>query len=144
MTGDWAAVARAINQRMAELDIGQTELIKRSRLAKQTVSEIQNDSRRRNRSPRTLEAISTALGWNPGYLAAVLEGRTPPAPDEPHARSADDITGRLDVIEYRLDAVVEQLRQEVEASLDERFGDLKKEILAGFQQIVVRLRQSGR
>ena len=34
---DWAAVARAINQRMAELDLSQRELIARSQVSKATV-----------------------------------------------------------------------------------------------------------
>lgn len=144
MAADWDAVATAINQRMKELAIDQMELIKRSRLAKQTVSEIQNNSKQRNRSPRTLEDMSAALDWHRGYLAAVLDGRIPPAPDEPHVRSADDIAGRLDVLEHRLNAMSDQVRKEVDASLDEHFAEFRKEMLVAIQQIAIRMRQTGR
>jgi hypothetical protein len=142
VTGDWVAVATAINQRMAELDRGQGEVIERSRLAKATVGEIQNNTKQRRRSPRTLEALSRALDWHPGHLAAVLAGRTPPKVGEPYVRSADDIPGRLDVIEYRLDEVAENARgiKAVEA----RLSGFSEEIEAAVERTILRLQKPGR
>jgi transcriptional regulator with XRE-family HTH domain len=97
---DWSAVAQAISNRMAELGISQRELIERSHLSKAIVREIQHDVVRRRRSARTLEALSTALDWHPGYLAAVLAARHPPRIGEPVVRSDDDIAGRLAVVEH--------------------------------------------
>jgi transcriptional regulator with XRE-family HTH domain len=109
MAEDWAAVARAIEERMAELGLNQRELIERSRVSKATVMEIRRNSAERRRSTRTLEALSAALEWHPQYLNALLQGRRIPAIGEPVIRSGDDIQGRLAVIEYRLDQIATQL-----------------------------------
>ena len=85
MAEDWSAVAQAINARMAELGISQRELIARSHVSKAIVREIQHDVVRRRRSARTLEALSIALDWHPGHLAAVLAERHPPQPGEPRS-----------------------------------------------------------
>jgi hypothetical protein len=102
VTEDWMAVARAIGQRMTELDINQRELIERSRVSKATVGELYHNSAQRRRSARTLEALSMALEWHPRHLAAVLKGQRAPDIDEPMSRSDDDVPGRLAAIEYRL------------------------------------------
>jgi DNA-binding Xre family transcriptional regulator len=91
VTEDWAAVARAINQRMAELSLSQRELTQRSHVSKATVREIQHDTVRRRRSSRTLEALSLALDWHPGHLSAVLSGRRPPRAGDPVFRAEDDV-----------------------------------------------------
>lgn len=109
MAEDWAAVARAIDERMSELGINQRELIERSQVSKATVMEIRRNSAERKRSTRTLEALSTALEWHPQHLAALLQGRRVPTIDEPVSRSDDDIQGRLAVIEHRLSQIVTQL-----------------------------------
>ena len=143
MTGDWTAVASAINQRMTELGLSQGEVIKRSGLAKQTVSDIQNNTIQRNRSRRTLEALSGALDWHLDHLAAVLEGRTPPEVGMPYTRSTNDIPKRFDILEHRLDRMRDELK-EADAAREERFDEFKKEILGAVQQIMLRLRQPGR
>lgn len=140
--GDWAAVATAINQRMTELERKQGEVVERSGLVKQTVSEIQNNTMQRRRSPRTLEALSRALDWHPGHLAAVLEGRTPPKVGEPFVRSADDIAGRLDVIEYRLNEIATQARG-IKA-VETRLSGFSEEIEAAVERTFLRLRKPGR
>ena len=122
MTEDWAAVARAINQRSAELGLSQRELIKRSDVSKAIVSEIQNNTVQRRRSARTLEALSLALDWHPGHLAAVLAGRRPPELGEPTVRSDDDVPARLAVIEYRL-AEISQRLDDLSANFTAVFGD---------------------
>jgi hypothetical protein len=106
---DWSAVAQAINQRMAELGLTQAELVKRSHLSKAIVREVQHNVVQRRRSSRTLEAISIALEWHPGHLAAVLSRRWPPRRGEPHVRSDDDICGRLAVIEHYLRELAEKV-----------------------------------
>lgn len=102
MSEDWSVVAEAISNRMTELGVSQRELIERSHLSKAIVREIQHNVVQRRRSARTLEALSTALDWHPGYLAAVLAERRPPQLGEPFVRSDEDVTGRLSVIEHYL------------------------------------------
>ncbi len=111
MTQDWSAVARVINQRMAELGLRQRELIERSRVSKAAVHEIQHNTVQRRRSARTLEALSSALAWHPQHLAAVLAGRTPPRIGDPIDFSDNDVPTRLAAIESRLRDIAEQLDQ---------------------------------
>ncbi len=118
---DWSAVAQAINERMTELGISQTELVKRSHLSKAIVREVQHNVVQRRRSARTLEALSIALEWHPGHLAAVLFSRRPPRPGEPQIRSDDDISGRLAVIEHYLRELADKVSgiAEISRQLDE-------------------------
>ena len=109
MSEDWAAVANAISQRMTELGINQAELIERSQVSKATVGELYRNSAQRRRSARTLEALSTALGWHPRHLVAVLRGQRVPDIGEPVSRSDDDVPGRLAAIEYRLTQIETRL-----------------------------------
>ena len=73
---NWAAVARAISDRVRELGWRQRELAERSHVSVAVVREIQRHTVERRRSPRTLEALSRALGWEPEYLHRVLKGRS--------------------------------------------------------------------
>lgn len=109
MSGDWAAVAQAINQRMTELDRSQRELTERSGVSKAIVGELRNNTAQRKRSRRTLEALSVALDWHPGHLSAVLAGHLPPQPGEPEIRNENDIPGRLAVVEHQLREIRRQL-----------------------------------
>lgn len=109
MSGDWAAVAKAINQRLAELGLSQRELIERSQVSKAVVGEIQHNTVQRRRSSRTLVALSLALDLHPDHLTAVLEGRRPPLAGEPAPRSHDDVPGRLSVIEHQLREITDRL-----------------------------------
>ena len=106
---DWAAVSRAINQRMDELGLNQRELIERSQVSRATVGEIRRNEAQRRRSNRTMEALSIALDWHPQHLAAVLQGRRTPQVGEPVARSDDDLPGRLAAIEYMLQQIAKKL-----------------------------------
>jgi|SRR5882757_2688454 len=120
MTEDWAAVAKAINRRMIELDLRQPELIERSGLSKATVYEVKYNVTQRQRNARTLEALSVALEWHPHHLTAVLEHRTPPKVGNPvvtFIRSAHDVPGRLATIERLLRENSDQLAH-IEAILD--------------------------
>jgi ribosome-binding protein aMBF1 (putative translation factor) len=60
---NWAAVAQAISGRVRELGWRQRELAERSHVSVAVVREIQRHTVERRRSPRTLEALSVALGW---------------------------------------------------------------------------------
>jgi transcriptional regulator with XRE-family HTH domain len=110
VTEDWAAVARAINQRMAELGMRQIDLVERSRVSKAIVGEIVRNSVRRRRSARTLESLSTALSWHPQHLQAVLHGRRPPAVGEPMYRfDGDDVPAQLADMQHQLREIAERL-----------------------------------
>lgn len=110
MTDDWAAVARAIKQRAAELGLRQRDLIERSHLSKAIVGEITRNAIQRRRSARTLESLSLALDWHPQHLTAILRGRRPPAVGEPVYRFDDeDVTARLAAIENHLHEIAERL-----------------------------------
>lgn len=106
MTDDWAAVATAINQRVAELGLRQHELAERSGVSQAIVREIQRDTVRRRRGARTLEALSVGLDWHPEHLTAVLGGHTPPQASEP---PSTDVPSRLAAIERTLRAITRQL-----------------------------------
>jgi hypothetical protein len=71
---NWAAVARAISGRVREFGWRQRELAERSHVSVAVVREIQRHTVERRRSPRTLEVLSVALGWEPEYLHRVLKG----------------------------------------------------------------------
>jgi len=69
-----------------------------------TVREIQRHSIERRRSPRTLQSLSSALGWPAGHLAAVLDGRMQAEP-----ASRDNVLSRLDRVERQLDDITGRL-----------------------------------
>jgi transcriptional regulator with XRE-family HTH domain len=138
---DWAGVARAISQRMAELDLSQRQLIERSRVSKATVGELVRNSAQRRRSTRTLEALSTALGWHPTHLHAVLTGRRIPDAGEPH-HADDDIPGRLASIEKMLAEITARL-----SAVDEfngRLDDIRADVKTAIQLISGNHRNGGR
>jgi transcriptional regulator with XRE-family HTH domain len=108
VTEDWAAVARAITQRVSELGLRQRELAERSHVSQAIVRELQHNVVQRRRSARTLEALSLALDWHPEHLSAVLAGRTPPEVGEPRS-SEDDVPARLTAIEDQLRQITRQL-----------------------------------
>ena len=98
---NWAAVARAISGRVRELGWRQRELAERSHVSVAVVREIQRHTVERRRSPRTLEALSVALGWEPEYLHQILKGRSRQA----RRHAAPDLAAvwsRLDSFDVRL------------------------------------------
>lgn len=109
MSEDWAAVAKAINERVTELGWKQRELAERSQVSQAIVREIQNHTVERKRSDRTLEALSVALGLHPQHLSALLHGRVPPALGQPREDLEDAVSARLAVIELRLSEITETL-----------------------------------
>ncbi len=110
---DWPAVADAINGRLRELDMTQLELAQRSQVSVATIRQLQSaDTTARRRHPRTLRALSEALGWSPDHLEAVADGRDPAAdPDrhDPEVAELETIRTTLDAIMTRLDAIEQRL-----------------------------------
>ena len=125
---DWAAVARAINERATELGLRQRDLIERSRLSKAVVGELTRNAAPRRRSARTLEALSIALDWHPQHLSAVLAGQQPPAVGEPVYRP-NDVPARLAAIERELRELNNRLDQWRYVE-DERFAEVSKTLAA--------------
>ena len=122
---NWAAVARAITDRVRELGWRQRELADRSRVSAAVVREIQRHTVERRRSPRTLEALSVALGWEPEHLDGVLKGRTQQARG-PTAPDSAALWSRLDSLELRLAEVVRlltELRSDIAPVIDRARGD---------------------
>jgi hypothetical protein len=113
---DWAAVAEAINERVAELGWRQRELAERSHVSPAIVREIQRHTVERHRSPRTLESLSITLGWEAEHLDAVLRGRDLPTPGRPVNRSRETTPSRLSAIERRLDEIG-QILTDIKADL---------------------------
>lgn len=109
MSENWAAVARAINERANELGLRQRELAERSQVSQAIVRELQHQTVERRRSTRTLEALSLALDWHPGHLAAVLHGKTPLQPGETGDEATDLVAARLAAIEEHLQGMTERL-----------------------------------
>lgn len=109
MSEDWAAVAKAIDERVNELGWRQRELAELSRVSQAIVRELQHHTVERRRSARTLESLSVTLGWHPQHLDAVLHGRRPPEVDEPVTDRGDSLWSRLDTLEQRLDEITERL-----------------------------------
>lgn len=123
MTEDWAAVGRAISERLTELGLKQRELATRSGVSQAIVREIQRNTVQRRRGDRTLEALSVALDWHPQHLLAVLHNRKPPAVGQPRENMTDPVTARLAAIEDRIADLVEQLaelRADVAIALKDR------------------------
>jgi uncharacterized coiled-coil DUF342 family protein len=106
---DWAAVAKAINERVNELGMRQKELAEKSHVSLAIVREVQHHIVERRRSPRTLESLSTALGWHPLHLDAVLRDRKPPEPGDPVVDLADTLWSRMDRVEERLSDITDRL-----------------------------------
>ena len=121
VSGDWAAVARAISGRVRELVWRQRELAERSHLSLAVVREIQRHTVERRRSRRTLESLSVALGWEPERLDAVLKGRAGQVAGHRAAIDGAAVWSRLDALEGRLDEIVKLisgLRADVAAMAD--------------------------
>ncbi|MFD9734257.1 XRE family transcriptional regulator [Umezawaea sp. NPDC059074] len=116
MSKDWDAVSAAITTRMAELDMKQTELKERSGLALQTVREIQLNLQPRDRSKRTLTAMSEALGWPSDHLWLVLEGKDPGDPDagDPVLTELAVLKDAITVLVDRVDAIERRLAADAE------------------------------
>jgi transcriptional regulator with XRE-family HTH domain len=83
---DWDAVAKALSARVEELGMNLTELATRSAVSLSTVRSLAQNLEARRRQPRTLEALSKALGWPSDYLGRVLRHQNP----QPYSDEAND------------------------------------------------------
>jgi len=108
---DWDAVARAIDERLASLDMTQAELASRAHVAPETIRELRNNLRPRRRNPRTLAAISEALGWEPGHLSRVLGADEVIQAQDRAVTSADldDLRRAYQKLADRVDAIERKL-----------------------------------
>lgn len=100
---NWDAVADAINARLPELHMTQQDVATEAGVSLTTVRDLRNNRGARRRSPRTLGAISTALGWPYGTLDALARGQKPPS---------DTLEARVE----RLETELAELRNKVESS----------------------------
>jgi hypothetical protein len=132
----WAAVSQAMRQRLAELKIARTELERRSKVSHGTVGELLHNTKQRERNASILEALSVALGWKRGHLAAVRDGIAPPLPDEPDVVFDSDVPGRLRAVEDNVRKTNTLLAELVESMNKDRRLD---EIAAEFETRVRRL-----
>lgn len=101
MAKDWDAVASAINTRLAELEMTQTELSSTSRVSTATLRQIQHGVVKK-RSPRTLADISEALGWPSAHLERVADGAPNPASTDRVAQLETEVAAlraRVDALE---------------------------------------------
>jgi transcriptional regulator with XRE-family HTH domain len=122
---DWAAVARAISGRVRELGWRQRELAERSHVSVAVVRELQRHTVERRRSPRTLEALSVALGWEAEHLDRVLKGHAR-RPGGNTARDSAALGSRLESFDSRLAEILRlltELRSDVAAVIDHVRGD---------------------
>lgn len=123
MSEDWAAVATAMTQRVRELGWRQRELAERSGVSQAIVRELQHHTVERRRSPRTLAALSTALGWHPSHLQEVLRGEPVTTMDriaEPAATFTPDARSRLDDLDEHVRGIatrLDELTTEVRTAL---------------------------
>ena len=122
---NWAAVAQAISGRVRELGWRQRELAERSHVSVAVVREIQRHTVERRRSPRTLQALSVALGWEPEHLDRVLKGRS----QQSRGHIAPDLAAvwsRLDSFDLRLAELAKlltELKSEIATVIDHARDD---------------------
>lgn len=111
MAKDWDAVAGAISARLVDIDMTQADLAARAGVALMTVRELQHNLQQRRRNPRTLAAVSDALGWPTDHLARILEGDAvdDPDADDPVLAELDAVREDLSAIVRRLDAIEHRL-----------------------------------
>jgi transcriptional regulator with XRE-family HTH domain len=99
LTQDWQAVATAIANRLDERGMTMTELAGRSGVSLTTVRELIHVLNTRRRQPRTLTALSVALGWPAEHLGEILRGQAS-RPDG--AADADSLaTIRADLLDLQ-------------------------------------------
>jgi transcriptional regulator with XRE-family HTH domain len=119
MAEDWASVGKAISARLGELGMTQLDLAAASKVSPATIREIQYNRIPRRRNPRTLQALSEALGWPDDHLTNLLQGRgESPAdaagpPTRAELESLRDAVGELNDRLARLEAQA-QHRQHAE------------------------------
>jgi transcriptional regulator with XRE-family HTH domain len=113
---DWAAVANAIDDRLAQLRVTQMDVAARAKISLTTLRELQHNTSPRRRRPQTLSALSEALDWPTDYLAKVLSGdNARPHADEERdlvLKSLTSIERELRQLRDRVDRIERQLAGE--------------------------------
>ncbi|HEX5405466.1 MAG TPA: transcriptional regulator [Pseudonocardiaceae bacterium] len=136
MTEDWAAVSRALVERMDELGMSQEALKVKAKVSRAIIGELCRNSAQRERNPGTLERLSAALGWNRQHLAAVRDGLEPPRPDEREIVSDNDVPSRLTAVEQNVRKMAAQLDELIESMhKDRRLDEISPEALAVLRQL---------
>lgn len=107
---DWQAVADAITDRLAELEMTQQELADRSGLSVTTIRQLQRNYSARKRSPRTLADISEGLRWPPNHLARILEGAPTTSDDRSMRADLDQLRREVGELRARMEAVEQAQR----------------------------------
>jgi transcriptional regulator with XRE-family HTH domain len=107
VSDNWAAVAEAIRQRVADLGVTQKDLAARSGVSESTIRQLMNNYGPRRRAWHTLEDVSKGLQWPAHYLARLL--------DETTAGSPPDVGGSLHAELVALRSQVNDLADRVEA-----------------------------
>jgi transcriptional regulator with XRE-family HTH domain len=108
---DWLAVGDAVSSRMREFGMTQKRLAERSKVSPATIRQIQHHNGSQRHGPRTLEALSEALGWPSQYLDNVLNGR-----------GQQEITDQR-ALESRVSAL-EQRMNKLSVVFEQRLGDV--------------------
>jgi DNA-binding Xre family transcriptional regulator len=104
---DWAAVAAALNERMARRRIGQQDLARVSGVSVSTLRELQHGAGRRVQN-KTLTAIARALDWPDNHLIDVLLSSAP-TDSEPARDPGREILAALARVEDRLGEIARRL-----------------------------------
>lgn len=104
---DWTAVADAIRGRIEQQRITQLELASKAGVSLATVQELVKPLPRK-RQPRTLAAVSVALGWPEDRLQEILHGRAS-AVREPADTGDEDIRVELRAIHEELARITRRL-----------------------------------
>ncbi len=105
---DWAAVAAALNDRMARRRIGQQDLARASGVSVSTLRELQHGAGRRVQN-KTLTAIARALEWPDDHLIHVLVSGAPAEDDEANEPTGREILAVLARLEERITEVMTRL-----------------------------------
>ncbi len=105
---DWAAVAVALNDRMARRRIGQQDLARASGVSVSTLRELQHGAGRRVQN-KTLTAIALALGWPDDHLIHILISSTPTEDDETHEPPGREILAILARLDERMTEAMTRL-----------------------------------
>ena len=98
---DWAAVASALNERMAARRVGQQQLAELSGVSVSTLRLLQHGAGRRVQN-KTLAAIARALDWPDDQLLRVLMAETRTLDSAPSGTVGREILAALSRVEGRL------------------------------------------
>jgi DNA-binding FadR family transcriptional regulator len=83
----------------------QTDLAAKAQVSLTTVRELVHNLNARRRHPRTLSALSEALGWPSDHLNELLKGKT----SGPDSDAPDPVADELQTIRQQLEEVHERL-----------------------------------